>query len=210
MLTTTGKVRDVMGLGVDTGVDDPVITEFIRIAQRKIKKDVFVHHYDETPDGNWINGAIWNGSNCSFSVDYPIMDIDFDGDVDGEDITGYWFDSNDNPSSCSITINNSRYGHINIYQSNGSTAIPANAEDIKLEYYTLSKNVSEDELEDLCTYYACHLVTIALKEPNKITVGDFEVNKQQIMLRGDKETSPYKEMYEEMLRAVGTPRFKAT
>ena len=81
MLTTVGKVRDIMGLGQDTGVSDAVIIELIKIAQEKLKHDLYRHHYDETPDGSWVDGSLWDGSNVSFTISYPIMDSNFDGVV---------------------------------------------------------------------------------------------------------------------------------
>jgi len=210
MLTTVGKVRDIMGLGQDTGITDAVIIEMIKIAQEKLKHDLYKHHYDETPEGCWIDGSLWNGNNVRFTINFPVMDSNFDGKVDGDDIIGYWFNSDNNTSSCSITVVDSRYGHIKIYQSDGSTPIPSNAKDIKLEYYTLKYNVNSQMLSDLCTYLTCHLVSIAIAEPDKITVADIEGNQQRMLLEIDKKNSKYRYMYMELLNRYRSPRFRST
>ena len=209
MLTTVGKVRDFMGLGEDTGMQDSVIIELIRTAQNVIKRDLFFHHYDETPSDNWRTGASWNGSNVSFTVDYPLMDSNFDGSVDGNDLIGYWFNNTSDASSCSFTVINSRYGHVNIYQSDGSSAIPGTADDIRLEYWTLKNNISSQELEDLCTYLTCHLLSFCLKRPEKITIADIEGNTEQLRELSDKNNSVYKTMYNEILNKTSNPKFKA-
>ena len=199
-----------MGLGQDTGVSDAVIIEMIKIAQEKLKNDLYQRHYDETPDGSWVDGALWDGSNVSFTINHPIMDINFDGSVDGDDIIGYWFDSNNNSSSCSITVVDSRYGHINIYQNDGSTPIPSDAEDIKLEYYTLRHSINRQVLSDLCTYLVCHIISVAISEPDKITVADIEGNQQRMLLEIDKQNSKYKYMYQMLLNGQRNPRFRST
>lgn len=210
MLTTVGKIRDVMGLGEDTGVSNPVILEIIKIAQEKLKDDLFEHHYDETPNGHWNTGATWNGVNVGFTVSYPLMDINWDESVSGSDIVGYWFNSTNVPSTCSVTVSNARYGQINIYQSDGSTAIPSTAEDIKLEYYTTNRNINSQQLEDACTYLACHLIDICIKEPDNVTVADIEGNSKEILSRIDKRTSIYKNLYNEIIRSRAKPKFKST
>ena len=209
MLTTAGKVRDFMGLGEDTGMADGVILALIQTAQQIIKHDLFCHHYDETPAGNWRNNASWDGSNVSFTVDYPVMDSNFDGRINGNDFKCYWLDNKDNISTGTVTVVNSRYGHINIYQSDSSTAIPGTADDIQLEYWTLGNNISSQDLEDLCTYLTCHLLSFCLKRPEKITIADIEGNTEQLKELSNQDSSVYKKLYDEMIHKVGTPKFKA-
>lgn len=207
MLTTVGKVRDIMGLGQDVGIKDEVIIEMIKIAQEKIKRDLFKKHFDERPTGYWKDGTLWDGNNVNFTVSYPIADANFDGVVDSSDISGYWFDKDNNVSSCSITVINSRYGYITIAKEDG-TAIDADAKDIKLEYYTIEPDITEQQLEDLCTYLTAHLIEIALREPDVITVADIEGNQQRLLQQIEKERSKYLYMYKSLLKSYSKIKFR--
>ena len=210
MLTTVGKIRDLIGLGDDKEIPDAVILEVIKIAQEKIKRDLFSHHYDETPQGNWRTGANWDGSNVSFTVEYPVMDSNFDGTVDGNDFVCWYRDSDDNATSCTVSVVNNRYGLINITKDDGSTALPSNINDINLEYWTLKDNINTQELSDLCTYLTGHILSFILKRPEMVTVADIEGNNQQIKELSDRSGSVYKDMYTNLLHNMGTPKFKST
>jgi len=206
MLTTPGKIRDIMGLHDDVSIDDSQIISLIKVAQEIIKKDLFIYHYDETPGDNPDTGASWDGSNTRFQLEYPIMDADFDGDVDGDDVTGYWISSSYTPSSCSISVVNSRYGLVDIYQSDGSTPIPSDAEDILVTYYSMDVVPSDQQLEELCTYLTAHLVELRLTEPKHISIADLESNKRFIELRSTR----YYEIYKNLLNTLRKPLIRGT
>jgi len=177
MFTTPRKVRDVMGLGEDETLNDREMEVLIRIASDEIKNELFTYHYNEEIQSNPHTGASWDGSNTIFQTNtYPIMDIDMDFNVSNSDVSVRWLDSTYTQSSASWSIRSNIWGLVNIYQSDGVTAIPGSAETVCIDYYSCSRSYTRRQLEDLTAYLAAHLTQSRLTGATSISLADFQKN----------------------------------
>ena len=193
MITTPGKVRDVMGLDEEVAVDDEQIFTIIGIAEKRIRRELFDFHSDITPDGNPDTGTLWNGSNTSFMVNGMIMDYDFDGST-SDDVAGYWLGSDMTPYDASVVVSNARYGRLTITRDDGVTAIPSNAYDVKIDYYSCDEDVPFSVMEELGTLLTSHFVTLRLTEPRKISLADLESNRRILEVRNNQFVVAYKDL----------------
>ena len=205
MITVVGKVRDVMGTDKELAIDDEQIITIIKIAENRIKKELFEYRYDVVPDGNPDTGDTWNGTNTSFTVDEPIMDNDFDRDAT-DDCEGYWLDSNYSVNTASVVVSNARYGRITIKQSNGIDPIPADAQNVYVSYYTADEYIPFAVMEDLGTLLTAHMISLRLTSPKKISMADLESNRRFLEIR---PTMFYDE-YKELIRNYKTTPILAT
>lgn len=182
MFTTPQKVRDVMGLGADEVASDREIEVLIRVAQDEIKRELYRYHYNEEVLGNPNTGSLWDGSNTVFQTScYPIMDSDNDFIVSNSDISCRWLDGSYNPSAASWSIRNDVWGLVNIYQSDGASAIPSNAWTVCIDYWSCHRKIGKREMEDLASYLTAHLVQGMLTGSTKISLADFQRNIPVIM-----------------------------
>lgn len=185
------KVRDIVGLDDDAAIDEREMEELIRIAQQHVRETLFTYHYDEQINANPDDGNTWNGSNTKFqSSVYPIMDSDFDFTVDSNDVTARWIDTDYTPQTATVAVSNPTYGILTITQD-GSTAIPATAETVTIDYYSFHKNVTRLQLENLTTYLTAHLVQQRLKSGTSLSMADFEKNRPIIL----KSPTQYRDTY---------------
>lgn len=204
MWTLPLKVRDVMGLDEDATADDREIEVLIRIAQEHIKDDLFTYHYDETVNGNPDTGASWDGSNTTFQTSsYPIMDSNYDFTVNSSDVLARWINSSYSPASARVSVSSATYGILSITQD-GSTAIPSDAETVKVDYYSCHRSISRLHLEDLTTYLAAHLVQQRLKTGTSISAADLEKNRP-LIIKGE---TIYLDMYRTLLSKLQDRTFK--
>lgn len=205
MITTGGKVRDTGGFDENIGIDDAQLVTLIQMAENKVKRDAFSYHEKIVPSGDPDTGALWNGTNTAFKIPPVIADHDFD-ETTADDVTGTWLDSSMGSNDCSITVTSARYGYITIKQDDESSAIPASAKNIHVDYYSNDEDFPFITLEDLGTYWVCHLVQLRLTEPRKISFKEFTANKRLI------EVSPtrFKKVYEAELRDWTEPMLKGT
>ena len=188
------KVRDVVGIDTDAICTDRQLEEVIRIAQEKVKEELFTYHYRETVE-NSRAGKTWDGSNTTFNTaDYPIMDSNYDFTVDSNDVNAEWIDNNYNPQVAKVTVSNATYGILTITQTN-SSAIPSNADDVTVTYYSCNRNVSRQHLENLTTLWAAHLLNGMMDAGTSISMADFQKNRMLIL----QNPSQWKDKYYELL-----------
>jgi len=184
------KVRDTMGISNDSIADDRVFEEAIRISQEKIKEELFIYHHCETID-NSRAGNSWNGNNTTFNTQhYPIMDSNYDYTVDSNDITCKWIDNDYNPQTGTITVSDATLGIITITQTSGN-AIPSNADDVMVSYYSCNRNINRKHLENLTTLWAAHLINSMQKSGTSISMADFQKNAMLIMQHPDQWKDKY-------------------
>lgn len=196
MWTLPQKVRDTMGLEEDSAIDDRELEELIRIAQEHVKEELFIYHYDETVSNNPDTGDSWNGTNKTFqSNSYPIVDSDYDNSVSSNDVTCRWIDSTYTKQTGTVSVTNDDYGILSLTQADGSTAIPANAEDVRIDYYSCHRKITQLQLENLTTYLTAHYVKNRLKTGTSISLADFQKN-QPIILQSP---SIYLNIYRDMI-----------
>lgn len=204
MITVPGKVRDVMGADENLAIDDEQIITLIGLAEKEVRKDLFVFKYNKTPGGNPSTLALWDGSNTSFDLGEAIMDYDFDQSIT-DDVTGYWMDSDNAPQTASITVTNARYGRITITQTGGS-AIPSSALNVYVDYYTCDEDVPFSVMEELGTLFTAHLVRNRFTEPKKLSIINLPGNQNVILESPD----PFIKDYNYLLRRYQTATIKST
>jgi len=182
MWTLPQKVRDELGIGNDEILDDRQLENLIREAQEQVKEDLFTYHFDEEIDISRA-GNSWNGTNTTFNTfSYPIMDSNYDNIVNGSDIKCHWIDNDYAIQEATITVSNATYGVVTITQSDGSTAIPSNADTIRVEYYSCHRNISLNHLENLTTILTANSVMNTFKAGTSISMADFQKNEKLLLL----------------------------
>lgn len=185
MFTMPQKVRDIMGLGAEEGISDRELIEVIKIAQDEVKRQLFTYHYNEEIGENPDTGSLWDGSNTQYQThSFPIMDITNNNSVSNSDVSCRWLTSSYTPSSASWTITNEGYanwGIVNIFQSDGATAIPSTAETVCIDYWSSHRSFSKRQLSDVTTYLAAHMVQHRLTSNTSISLADFQANRPIIM-----------------------------
>jgi len=197
------KVRDVLGLDNDAVMSDREIEELIRIAQEQVKQTLFTYH-EETVGNNPNTGDSWNGSNTTFqTLSYPIMDTNYDFIVNGRDVIGDWISSTYLISTCSIAVTSAKYGLITVKQTSGA-AIPSNALNVIVYYYSCHRNMTELQLENLTTYLAAHFAYLRLKTGTSISAVDLQ-NNWKILL---KSPTTYLDNYYLLLEQVKQPTIR--
>jgi hypothetical protein len=180
-----------MGIEADGIGDDRVFEEAIRLSQEKVKEELFTYHQRETI-GNSRAGKSWDGSNTTFNTyNYPIMDSNYDFTVDNNDIDCIWLDSNYNPQTGHVTVSNATLGIVTIKQSDQSTAIPSNADDVMVNYYSCNREISRLHLENLTTLWACHLINGMMKSGTSVSMADFQKNAMLIVQNPDQYRTKY-------------------
>lgn len=184
MITTPGKVRDVFGGTREVKVDDAQIISFIKDAELAVKRDLFEYKNEVTPSNNPATGQSWNGGNTRFQIPYPVMDHDFDESTT-DDVEGIWIDSSYDIQTLSVSVHNAYYGLIDVYQSNGTTAIPNSAIDIKVKYYKGNEEISFSVCELAGTYFAAQSIYDMLTDPSKLSLADIESNKRILQITPD-------------------------
>lgn len=193
MITTVGKVRDISGLDANAGIKNEQIIEFIKMAEKKVRRDAFQHEGMIQPSCHPKTGLTWDGSNTRFQTKYPICDHDFDQST-SDDVEGIWIDSDYEVQTCSITVNNAKYGLVDIYQSNGSSAIPTTANNVFIDYYWNDEDIPFSVLEDMGTLLVCHELQKRLTEPRQIDITDIENNKKLLFLSNRDWLYAYREL----------------
>ena len=199
-ITTAGKIRDIGGFDENIAIDDPQLTTVILAIEKIVRDDVFTFHYKAIPSGNPDTNALWDGSNTSFTISAPIADHDFDGSTTN-DVTGTWLDSSMASNDCSVTVTSARYGYITIKQDDDTSAIPATAEAIHLDYYTSDQEIAFSDLEELGTLLGCHYVEQRLTQPNKISYKDYSQNARLLLV----DPTKFSKLYEHKLRQTAEP-----
>ena len=182
MITTVGKVRDIAGLDDNAGIEDEQIISFIQMVEKKVRRDAFTYEQMVKPSCHPKTGITWDGSNTRFQTKYPLCDKDFDQSIT-DDVEGIWIDSDYEVQTCSITVDNAKYGLIDIYQSDGITAIPTTANDVLINYYWNDEEIPFNVLEDMGTLLVCHELQKRLTEPRHIDITDIESNKKILTLK---------------------------
>ena len=109
------------------------------------------------------------------------MDVDQDFNVTSSDVSCRWLTSSYTPSSASWSINNATWGLVNIYQSDGATAIPGSAETVRIDYWSCPRSLTKRQLSDLTAYLAAHLVQRRLTSGTSISLADFQANRTIVM-----------------------------
>ena len=187
------KVRDILGFGSDEAVDDRELEVLIRVAQEQVKRELFIFHFNEEVLEHPYTGASWDGNNVTFqTMVYPIMDDNLDYSVTASDISVRWLSNTYEPSTASWSVKSAVWGLVNIYQSDGVTAIPGNAETVRIDYWARDKNITNRQLDDLTAYLTAHLVQGRMTSGTSISLADFQANRPLILKHESQFLMKYK------------------
>lgn len=204
LLVTTDVLKVVTGITDEYDIDEEAMERVIEYAQRYCMKEVFRRHFQEKPEPNPDDGSYINGTNTRFRTKhYPIADITFDEEIDSEDISGVWIDEDWGVNTASITVVNKDFGIIDIYQSDGSTAVPSTAKAIYLNYYSEPKNFDRELFIQAIIYFAAHCIENMLKGQEKITIADLESNKYVLQRK-----SQFYDLYKKIVSSISFPKVR--
>jgi hypothetical protein len=181
MWTLPQKVRDSIGINNEEILNDRQIEEHIRIAQEQIKEELYTFHWNETLENNPDTGDSWDGSNTKFQTyNYPIMDSNYDMIVNGSDVVGRWIDENYDEQTALVTVSSATLGILTVTQTSG-TAIPSNANDVTVDYYSCDRTISKLLLENLTTWLTAHYVITTLKAGTSVSMTDLMKNEKIVL-----------------------------
>jgi len=201
------QVRTLSGVGDEKSISDSDLSHIVWMAYKRALRDVYEHHYRESPGGNPNTGVGFDGTNTAFKTHhYPIADINGDGSVTGNnvscatDVKTWWINSSGARQIGVVTIGNKDNGEINIYQSNGSSAIPNTNEGVYLDYWSEYDSFDSYLLEEAVTYLACHYVNLRFTEKDRVTVADLE---RRVLIA---EPNRFYNEYRRLLKFITKPR----
>jgi len=181
MWTLPQKVRDSIGINNEEILNDRQIEEHIRIAQEQIKEELYTFHWNETLENNPDTGDSWDGSNTKFQTyNYPIMNSNYDMIVNGSDVVGRWIDENYDEQTALVTVSSATLGILTVTQTSG-TAIPSNANDVTVDYYSCDRTISKLLLENLTTWLSAHYVITTLKAGTSVSMTDLMKNEKIVL-----------------------------
>jgi len=203
------EVRHQMGLaGDDKSVTDDAVAYLVWNSYKDALNDVHIHHYMELPGGNPYTGAMWDGTNTSFTTKAcPIADYDGDGTVRGwgvscaTDVFASWVNILGVRNTASAAVTNAASGEITIKQANGSTPIPLTAQAVYLDYWEEPVNYDDTLFRQAVVYLACHMLSKRLVSTDKVTVADLQKNNPVIVLN----PSMWRQEYDRLLRRLRGP-----
>jgi len=204
----TDDVRDITGASETKDVDDDALSDICWKAYKEALRDIYIHHYEETPNGNPNTGAGFDGINTSFQSNFfPIADINGDGSITGNntscatDINAWWVDNNGSYQRAIITVSKYQRGEISMYQNDGSTAIPANNEGVYIDYWHQYGSYDEELFRNAVGHLAADMVMRRLKEVDRVTLGDIASNLPII----EKDSRRFYRKYRQLINQVRKP-----
>ena len=183
-------VRTSMGVESDSkSITDDVISHVLWSSYQYVPSDVFIHHYQEQPNGNPYTGALWDDRNTSFqSGTHPLADYNGDGTVSGSgvscatDIFCTWLNLQGALQTGYVNVTNATNGEIALKQSNGTTPLPSSAIAVYLEYWEKPPGFTDTLFRQAVVYLACHKLSKRFTSVDKITIADLQKNNPVIIL----------------------------
>ena len=192
-------VRQTMGCKDEKSISNDDISSILWNCYVLALYDVHEHHYLEQPSGNVDTGYSYNGSNVSFQTRfYPIADINGDGTVSGNnvscssDMDGYWIDTNGHYQRAIIKMKKYQYGEIEIYQSNGTSAIPSTADGLFIDYWVRYHGYNQTLFEQAVVRLTCYEISKRFASLDKITLADISRNNPIITIDPNMYYKEYK------------------
>lgn len=178
---TLAKLRSVSHFST-AEISDTDVDALIADADRAVLRLATIEVYDEKLDGSI------DGSNVLFTTQHkPIADIDFDEDVDADDVTIYLVDLNDEENEehteTVVTSVNARDGIITL------TIAPttSNAEvGVYADYRHYNMPVDYDLLKLAANYYLAHLCEMKIRTERVVNYPISEQAKRLIDVKSAK------------------------
>ena len=185
-------VKQITGIVDEKSISDKDLESVCWMSYQRALKEVYMHHYGETPNPNVNNGQLFNGSNVYFQTKhFPIADSNGDGAITGNvtscatDVEGWWIKNDGSRERLDITITHTENGTLEIYQSDGVTPIPSDNEGVYLNYYSRYESYSEEIFRQAVAHLAAHYINLRLKEVDRVTIADLQSN-AQIVIKNDR------------------------
>ena len=194
------SIRRKMGINDEKEIDDEDLSHIAWTSYMEALRDVYEHHYGETPNGNPDTGETFDGTNTSFQTKhYPIADINGDGMINGTsscatDMTCWWIDSTGSRNEGYVVITNYKNGEINLYQNDGSTPIPSDNEGVYLDYWSQYENYDQFLFREAVSYLAAHYVNLRFTERDKVTIADINTAKPIILKQPNRFLREYRRL----------------
>ena len=181
-------IRCITGIKDTKSIDDDDLGHLSWLAYTEALRDVYIHHYRETPNGNPDTGTGFDGSNTSFQTKfYPIADINGDGTVSGNascatDVDIWWIDNVGHYNRGLVTVTEYHNGELTITKTDG-TAIPADNEGVFIDYWSSWGSYNENLFHDAVAFLAAHYVVgLRMTEVKHVTLADLASNMPIITL----------------------------
>jgi len=202
-------VRRYSGITSRKSISDHDISAQIWEAYQEALDEVYEYWHDDIPNCNPDTGEWFNGTNTTFETMHgPIADKDGDGVIAGygeqscgTDIWGYWKDSDGDCHKLNITVNEAHCGKITITQLDG-TAIPSDAEWVRISYYTEWETYNERKFRMAVAYLAAYKCVEAFKNLDKATQADLDSNKRDVELAKNRMKNQYKKAIRKVKKPV--------
>jgi len=155
---TLSRLRSITHF-TEAEISDADINLFIPDADRGILRLATLEVYDEELAGDV------DGSNTIFTTEYkPIADIDFDKDIDKDDVVVYLkdYDAEQNPVSAEAEVSdvNSRDGIVTLTTAPTTTDTEIG---VFIDYRYYKKSVDFDVLTLAANYYLAHLCEMKVR-----------------------------------------------
>lgn len=202
-------IRRITGVADAKDISDDDLSHIAWTSYKESLRNVYIHHYKETPSGNPDTGASFDGTNTSFQTHhYPIADINGDGSVGGTnscatDISCWWINSNGSRQEADVSVTNSRNGEISITQHGVLTAIPSSNEGVYLDYWHTYDSFDEFIFREAVSYLAAHYVNLRFTERDKVTLADINSSRPVILIQPNRFLKEYKRL----MNLIRKPKF---
>jgi len=183
------EVRRTMGCKDAKTIEDDDLASILWSSYKYALKDVYIHHYDESPNANVETGAYFDGTNSTFQTQYyPIADVNGDGYVYGNeiscasDITVKWRNSYGHMQDGYVSVTRADNGEIHIFQSDGITPIPSTNKGVYLEYWIKDKRYDNYLFQQAVVRLACYELSKRFTSLTEITLADIQNNNPLITI----------------------------
>jgi len=203
------EVRQISGIADEKSIADRDLSNLCWMAYQRALREVYIHHYKETPNPNVSSGAGIDGTNVYFQTKhFPLADSNGDGVVSGNtsscatDVTGWWLSSTGAYSKLDIAITQSENGTIEIYQADGTTALPSNNNGVYLDYWVRYESFNQYLFQQAVCFLAAHYLAVRMKSVDHVTIADLARN-TPILIKDERRF--YKE-YQRLMNLIRRPR----
>jgi len=202
-------VRRYSGIKSKKSINEHDIAALIWEAYNEALDEVYEYWHNDIPNCNPDDSKWFDGTNTVFETKHsPIADRDGDGTVQGygeascgTDIDGWWKDADGDCHRVYITVNDAHCGKITITQTDG-TAIPNNAEWVRINYHTEWETYNERMFRFAVAYLAAYKCIEAFKALDKATMADLHSNKQDIYMNKNRMEKLYKRTMRKIKKPV--------
>jgi len=202
------QVRRLSGIMAQNDVTDYLLAQIIWDAYMETLETIYDLHDNECVLSNPSTCVLFNGINKRVRVkSTPIADINgdtvFTGYLQqtcGEDITGYWIDSNYVYQTAKINVINEKQGIIDIMQIGGA-AIPDDNRGVRVRYWTSSPSYDERLMREAVAYLAAHHLILAFQSLYKTTLADLQTNEQKLVA----DMNRLKNKFDNIVEIISTP-----